>query len=115
MKSKFFFKGITGITNKSLMSLFFKEIKTDLLKLTRAIGAWTLFFKEQQQQFTHSCYFFKSDKSDSLPSLFKKEQLSEERWEPFALGRGHKMGEKLQKPVKNIQKNLFLSSNVLEL
>ena len=54
MKSKFFFKGITGITNKSLMSLFFKEIKTDLLKLTRAIGAWTLFFKEQRERIAHS-------------------------------------------------------------
>ena len=54
------------------------------------IRSQSLFLKERREQFTHSRSFLKSDESDSLPLLFKKERRSEERWEPFALG--HKRG-----------------------
>ena len=46
---------------------------------------------------THCRSIVKSGKSESLPSLFTKERLSEERWERFALG--HKKGEKQWKTV----------------
>ena len=63
---------------------------------------------------THCRSIVKSGKSESLPSLFTKERLSEERWERFALG--HKKGkssEKLstQKYYKNSSESLVFESN----
>ena len=46
-----------------------------------------LFYKERQERLAHSCSFLKSNTSELLPLLFKKEQLSEE----------HKKGETLSK------------------
>ena len=45
------------------------------------------------ERFNYSRSFFKSDESKSLLQLFKKDQLSKERWERFALG--HKKGGNL--------------------
>ena len=53
---------------------------------------WFLVSEKAIGRLAHGSSFVKSDKRESLPSLFKKEQLSEERWEQFALG--HKKGEK---------------------
>ena len=47
-----------------------------------------------------SCSFVKSSGSESLKLLFKKERMSEEQWERFALG--HKKGKNCQKHSKNI-------------
>ena len=46
----------------------------------------SIFCKEQWEQFAHSHSFEKSDESESLPYLFKKERHSEERREQLALG-----------------------------
>ena len=59
-------------------------------------------FVEQQERFAHSRSFVKSDKSESLPSLFKKEQLSKEQRERFALG--HKKGKTSEKQSKTYKK-----------
>ena len=47
-----------------------------------------------------SCSFVKSYGSESLKFLFKKDRMSEEQWEWFALG--HKKGENCQYPTKNM-------------
>ena len=65
-----------------------------------------MFCKEGREQF---------DKIESLPSLFKKECLSKERRERFALG--HKKGETCQKPAKNTNfssDSLFFARDLLE-
>ena len=51
----------------------------------RAICWRSLFCKERRERFAHGCSFLKSDESKSLPSLFKKERLSEEWQDRFAL------------------------------
>ena len=74
--------------------------------------ALLLFFKERREQIAHGCPFLRatwanrsgrsvvrSVGSESLNLLFKKEQMSEDRCERFALG--HKKGEKLSKTYKN--------------
>ena len=87
-------------------SLVFCEQKSDSLviksKLLHAVAllSWAaganrsqfLFCKERRDQ---DPSFLKSDKSVSLPWLFKKEGLSEERRERFTFA--HKNGEKLSK------------------
>ena len=62
---------------------------------TGANHSWSLFCKERREQFAYGHPFLKSTESDLLPSLFKKERLSEERPEQLALV--HKKGEKLSK------------------
>ena len=59
-----------------------------------------LLFKEQQEGCTPGCSFVKNNKFELLLSLFKKEQVSAEWREQFALG--HKNEENQWKTVKNI-------------
>ena len=65
------------------------------------------FCKERQERFAQSCCFLKSNERESLPSLFKKEWLSEERREQFALG--HKKGEQQS---KTYEKEVFFKKIV---
>ena len=46
----------------------------------------SLFCHEQPERITDGCSFVKSNGSELLKSLFKKEQMSEELRERFALG-----------------------------
>ena len=57
--------------------------------------------------------FVKSEGSESLKSLLKKERMSKKRCEQFALG--HKKGENCQKHVKNTNfssKSLFFLQDI---
>ena len=68
-----------------------------------AIHSLSLFCKEQWERFAHCRSFVKSDESKLLPSLFKKERLSKERRERFALGyKKGKSSEKLSKTYQNL-------------
>ena len=51
----------------------------------------SLFFKELHEQINRGRSFVKSDGSESLKSLFKKELMCKQRYEGFALG--HNKGE----------------------
>ena len=84
-----------GFSSKSLL---FCEPKSDSL-LKKSKSLLSLFCTEQQERFAHSHSF---EKSESLLSLFKKEQLSEEQRERFALGnKKGKSSEKLSKTYEN--------------
>ena len=63
--------------------------------------AQSLLFHEQPEGIAHGCAM-----------LFKKEQMSKERREQFALG--HKKGENCQKQTKNTNFSSFFASNLLE-
>ena len=54
--------------------------------------------KERWEQIPCGRFFVKSEESELLPSLFKKERQSEERWEQFSLG--HKKGKNSEKLSK---------------
>ena len=72
---------------------------------TGANGSWSLFCTERWEWFAHGRSFLKSNESELLLSLFKKEQLNEERQEQFALG--HKKGGKMWKNVKTKEKYVY--------
>ena len=83
-------------------SLIFCKRKSDsLVKTSKLLPL--LLCRERHEQIAHGHSFVKSDGSKSLKSLFKKERMSKEQQELFALG--HKRG----KTVKNIRKiRIFL-------
>ena len=71
----------------------------------------SLFCEEQQERFAHSRSFEKSDESESLTWIFKKERLSKEQPERFALG--HKKGGKLKNCQKHMKKTFFSSKSLV--
>ena len=89
-----------GIGNSGLgiRSSVFRAIRSFFVS-ERAICSW--------KRANHShCYFVMSDLSESI---FKKESMSKQRRERFALG--HKKGENVRKTVKNIWKILIFRAN----
>ena len=78
-----------------------------MVRKTGANHSWSLFCKEQRDQFAHGCSFVKRDESELLPLLSKKQRLSKEHWEQLSLG--HKKGKSREKPSQIG----FLSSETL--
>ena len=82
--------GLSGMVGNLLIGfssdlLVFCERKSDsLVKKNKSIQS--LFCHERPEWITHSRSFVKSHGSKMLKSLLKKERMSEERWEQFALG-----------------------------
>ena len=77
--------------------LIFCERKSDLL-VKKSELLPLLFCLQQPEQITHSHSFVKRYMSKLLKTLFKKERMSQERWERFALWPIN--GEKLSKMYK---------------
>ena len=102
-----------------------KEWIAPIALLSWAIWAncsWLLFCNERTERLAHGPLFKKSDVIESLMSLFKKEQLSEQRRERRATGAiclGHTKRKNCQKQIKNTIFYIFFislskMSNLLE-
>ena len=97
---------IGSVTRFVVIFLFYEANPPRLRISPVALLSWAieanrsrpLFCKEQQDWLAHSCSFLKSNGSELISSLFKKEQLSQEQQEQFALG--HKKRGKLSKTYK---------------
>ena len=110
-----------SIIGFSSESLIFCDGKSDLL-VKKSESLSSLFFKDWRDQFAHSPSFVKSygeqfphgrpfvksDESESIPSIFNKEQLSKERRDQFAL-----LAYKGGNTVKNLHKIWVFLANRL--